>query len=266
MPMKLSIALFTAIVLVGSKTSPAGAAPALAPQRVLFIGNSYTSFNNLPQIYQRIAASAGHAPRQLKAAMPDGMTLHAHLVYPATLSLIDEGNWDVVVVQAQSQEAAASEQISEVRSNFLEGATGLYDRIKGRSPHAKIIFYETWARHTAYWNEPGADSSVGSSAVDMQARIRKWYQKAVAERKDFIIAPVGEAWELNYKNPKAVRLHQSDNSHPAFNGSYLAALVIYGTIYHTQKVNVSYAGGLSPAQALYLQTIASQAMRIYNSP
>jgi hypothetical protein len=265
---KLIIVLCSAAVLLsGCKTSSRAAArEPPSPQRVLFIGNSYTSFNNLPRIFHRIAASAGHAPSEIKAATPDGMTLQQHLHSPDTLKLIDEGNWDIVILQAQSQEAARSEQALAMRSNFLEGAAALYDRIKGSSPRAKIIFYETWARHADYWKDAGADLSVGSSPADMQARIRKWHQTAVAQKRDFLIAPVGDAWELNYKSSKPVRLHLDDNSHPAFQGSYLAALVIYDTIYQPANLNVSCDGELSRPEALYLQAIATQASKINRSP
>jgi hypothetical protein len=93
----------------------------------------------------------------------------------------------------------------------------------------------------------------------MQARIHKWYQNAAAQKNDFLIAPVGDAWELNYKDPNAIRLHVADNSHPAFNGSYLAALVIYGTIYNPPDLNIAYHGDLNRAETLYLRTIATQA-------
>ncbi len=231
--------------------------------RVLFIGNSYTSVNNLPQIFHDVAASAGHAPSEIKAVTPGGVTLYQHLNSPGTLKLIDEGNWDIVILQAQSQEAAMSEQFENMRYYFLKGAAGLYDRIKAGSPRAKIILYQTWARHADYWDDLKADRSIGNNPTDMQARIRKWHQTAAAQKNDFIIAPVGDAWELNYKNPNAIRLHAHDNSHPAFNGSYLAALVIYGAIYHHPlNLNVSYHGDLNSAETLYLQTIATQTMHI----
>ncbi len=235
-----------------------GAADSTSPC-VLFIGNSYTGVNNLPQIFREVAASAGHAPSKIEAVTPGGMTLYQHLSSPGTLKAIDEGNWDIVVLQAQSQEAAMSGQLPNVRDRFLKGAAGLYDRIKTGNPHARIILYQTWARHADYWNEPKADRSIGNDPTDMQARIRKWHQNAAAQRNDFLIAPVGDAWELNYQNPNAIRLHASDNSHPAFNGSYLAALVIYDTIYDPPDLNVSYHGDLSHAETLYLQTIAAQA-------
>ena len=236
-----------------SATVPDSSSP-----RVLFIGNSYTSVNNLPQIFHDVAASAGHAPSEIKAVTPGGVTLYQHLNSLGTLKLIDEGNWDIVILQAQSQEAAMSEQFPNMRDHFLKGAASLYDRIKAGSPHVKIILYQTWARHADYWNNPKADRTIGNDPADMQARIRKWYQNATAQKNDFLIAPVGDAWELNYKNPNAIRLHDADNSHPAFNGSYLAALVIYGTIYHPPNLNVPYHGDLNSAETLYLQTIAMQ--------
>ncbi|MGO8837022.1 MAG: DUF4886 domain-containing protein [Limisphaerales bacterium] len=232
--------------------------PDSSSPRVLFIGNSYTSVNNLPQIFHDVAACMGHAPSEIKAVTPGGATLYQHFNSPDTLKLIDEGNWDIVVLQAQSQEAAMSEQFPNMRDHFLKGAAGLYDRIKAGSPHAKIIFYQTWARHADYWNDPKADQRIGNNPADMQARIRKWHQNAAAQKSGFLIAPVGDAWELNYKNPNAIRLHVGDNSHPAFNGSYLAALVIYGTIYHPPNLNVRYHGNLNSAETLYLQTIAMQ--------
>jgi hypothetical protein len=235
------------------------AAPDSTSPRVLFIGNSYTGVNNLPQIFHDVAATGGHAPAEIKAVTPGGVTLYQQLNSPDTLKLIDEGNWDIVILQAQSMEAAMSEQFPNWRYYFLKGAAGLYDRIRTGSPRAKIILYQTWARHADYWNDPKADRSIGNNPADMQARIRKWHQNAAAQKNEFLIAPVGDAWELNYKNPNAIRLHASDNSHPAFNGSYLAALVIYGTIYHPPNLNVSYHGDLSHTETVYLQSIATQA-------
>ena len=254
--------LFFALIAIFVSTVFVNGAPGSSLGRVLFIGNSYVGVNNLPQIFHEVAASGGRAPSEIKAVTPGGVTLYQHLNSPGTLKVIDEGNWDVVILQAQSMEAAMSEQDRNWRLAFLMGAAGLYDRIKSNSPQARIIFYQTWARHADYWKDPKADRGIGNNPADMQARIRKWHQTAAAQRSEFVIAPVGDAWELNYKSPNAVRLHAGDNSHPAFGGSYLAALVIYGTICDPPNLNVSYHGDRSDAEAVYLQTIATQATRM----
>jgi len=232
-----------------------------ASQRILFVGNSYTSYNKLPQIFQQLAASNGLSP-EIKASTPGGKTLMQHLEIPATLKLIDEGNWDFVVIQGQSQESALAEFFPPDRTNFLQGAAGLYDRIKTNSPQAKVILYETWARHADYWKNPKANTHIGDSPAQMQLRIRRWYGEAAAQRKDFLVAPVGDAWELNYQSPTAQQLHRDDNSHPKFNGSYLAALVIYATLYQPAKLESTYRGDLTEPEARQLQQFARQSMKL----
>lgn len=250
--MRTKFLLLLAILL--AFTLPAIAAPA----RVLFVGNSYTGFNDLPKIFHDLVAKTTNPVPTIESTTPGGKTLEQHLNLPATLKLIDEGNWDVVVLQGQSQEAAMAEQFQNMRTSFLKGAAGLYERIKAKSPKARVVLYETWARHADYWKDPKADKGVGSNPTEMQARIRKWYQHAAGQRKDFVVAPVGDAWELNYKNPNPIRLHRKDNSHPDFTGSYLAALVIYATIYHPSNLNVTYHGNLTAAEAAHLQRFAAQ--------
>ncbi len=228
-------------------------------ERILFIGNSYTGVNNLPKIYQQIVTSTGAPAPDVSAATPGGKTLEQHLSEAKTLKLIDEGNWDVVVLQGQSQEAAMAQVSETIRTSFLQGAKGLCERIKIKSPKAKIVFYQTWARHADYWNNPKADPSVGKNAQEMQSRNHASYQKAAAQTEGSIVAPVGDAWELQYANPKPLRLHRQDNSHPEFSGSYLAGLVIYAAIQPAAKLAVPYHGRLSAADASALQKLASQA-------
>ena len=230
-------------------------------ERILFIGNSYTSVNKLPKIYQDIVTSTGAAEPEMKSITPGGRTLEQHLSDPKTLDLVDEGKWDIVVIQGQSQEAAMSESFDNMRTSFLKGAKGLCDRIKTTSPGAKIVFYQTWARHADYWNDPKADLKVGKDPADMQSRNRKWYLQAAAQHKGAVIAPVGDAWLTNYLSPQPIRLHKKDNSHPEFSGSYLAALVLYATIQPTTGLSVPFHGGLSETEAKSLQDLTSQTVR-----
>ena len=231
-----------------------------APLRVLFIGNSYTSVNNLPAIFKEIATSAGNEAPTIEAATPGGKTLEQHSKLPDTLAKIDKGNWDVVIVQGHSLEAAISEVDNNVRTHFLGGAQALFARVKATSPKARSVLYETWARHADCWKEGKAEPGMGKDPAEMQARIRKWYQHAAAQTEGCVAAPVGDAWELNYQNSAAVRLHSKDNSHPALNGSYLAALVIYATVYQPATLNVRYVGSLDAKEAAYLQQLAARAV------
>lgn len=196
----------------------------------------------------------------MKAATPGGKTLEQHLSEAKSLALIDEGNWDVVVLQGQSQEAALSEVSESIRASFLKGAKGLCERIRAKSPKARIVFYQTWARHADLWSGAKTDGTVGENPDMMQGFNHKWYQEA-ATRNKASVAPVGDAWQLNYHSPQAIRLHKKDNSHPEFNGSYLAALVLHATLNPTASLQVPFHGPLSESDAAYLQGLAQRVTR-----
>jgi len=114
------------------------AAFASDPQRVLFIGNSYTGVNKLPEVFLEVVKSSGRPAPVVKSSTPGGRTLKQHLAIAGSMKLVDEGNWDVVVLQGQSQEPAIAEADEAVRKEFLESAAELCRRVRAKSPKAKI--------------------------------------------------------------------------------------------------------------------------------
>ncbi|MEI6646128.1 MAG: DUF4886 domain-containing protein [bacterium] len=228
------------------------------PKRVLFIGNSYTYVNNLPALFTNMVTSAGGKVLLVKSHTPGGCTLIKHSKDPKALALIDEGNWDMVVLQGNSQEAARSEESDATRDDFLMGGTNLGKRIREKSPHARIILYQTWARHSDFWKASDKDSGVGSSPEEMQKRTHKWYAKLASGMPGgAMVAPVGDAWAISYtKNPE-LRLHAKDNSHPALAGSYLAGLVLYRTIYTGKPLSaIRFKGSLADKDVAALKAIS----------
>lgn len=232
-----------------------------AIRRIAFIGNSYVYVQDLPSIFAAVVQSGtGAAAPTIGQSCPGGYRLNQHVALPATQALIDQGNWDVVILQEQSQWPAFAETFDGNADDFLAGAAGLCTRIRRTSPRAAIYFYETWARHADCWTLQQVDcQSVGSDRVEMQSRLRKWYGIAsqLAACAGSAVIPAGDAWELNYNSANAVRLHQSDNSHPEFSGAYLTALVFYKTVCQPSASNIAYTGSLSAAQAAYLNSIAA---------
>ncbi len=230
------------------------------PQRVLFIGNSYTGVNKLPDVFLSVVKASGRKEPVVKSSTPGGRTLKQQLGIVGSMKLVDEGGWDVVVLQGQSQEPAIAETDEAVRKEFLESAAELCRRVRAKSPQAKIFFYETWARHADYWTENKKASAMGKDPKEMQARLRKWYGVA-AKESGATIVPCGEAWELNYAAAKPVRLHQKDNSHPELAGTYLNALIFFGTIYDVKVPAPKWNGQLDEAQARLMQGYAAKVLK-----
>jgi hypothetical protein len=235
------------------------AAFASDPQRVLFIGNSYTGVNKLPEVFLEVVKSSGRPAPVVKSSTPGGRTLKQHLAIAGSMKLVDEGNWDVVVLQGQSQEPAIAEADEAVRKEFLESAAELCRRVRAKSPKAKICFYETWARHPDYWKAAKKGPDVGANPKEMQARLRKWYG-VVAKDNAAMFVPCGDAWELNYASAAPVRLHTSDHSHPEFVGTYLNALIFFGKIYEAKAPAPKWCGKLDEAQAKLMQGHAAQVL------
>jgi hypothetical protein len=246
----LAIVMFFGGCMLVEKTEP--------PKRVLFIGNSYTHGNNLPALFTNMVNSADGKVPLVKSYTPGGYTLIKHSKDPKALALIDEGNWDVVVLQGNSQEAARSEESESTRNDFLTGGTSLGKRILEKSPHARIILYQTWARHPDFWKSADKNSSVGSSPEEMQKRTHKWYSKLASDIPGgATVAPVGDAWAMSYAKNQGLLLHVKDNSHPSFAGSYLAGLVLYRAIYTGNPLSaIRFKGSLADKDVAALIAIA----------
>lgn len=229
-----------------------------ATRRILFIGNSFTTHHKLPDTVGAIATSRGHSVSITNASKP-GFMLASHIADADTQAKIDEGNWDFVVMQEQSFMPVYAAINSANRLSFAQDIATLYDRIKLSSSAAKIVLYETWAykpTHSAYEFDP---ASGGSPAV-MQARLTLAYKNAAADliasgRTDIEIARVGTAREVNRTHLNIDMFE--DDYHPDPEGSYLAGLVIYSTIFNATPIGIRYVSPKVPAiTAAAIRTIA----------
>jgi hypothetical protein len=111
--------------------------------RVLFIGNSYTAVNNLPSQIAQLADGT-HDTLIYDMSAPGGYTFQQHTTNTTTLSKIQQGNWDYVVLQEQSQLPSFPD--AQVASDVYPYAHALDSIIHENNPCAKTIFYVTWGR------------------------------------------------------------------------------------------------------------------------
>lgn len=242
------------------------------PKRILFIGNSYTFNNDLPHTLQEIVRSAGLPVPKVKSNYLFGKRLIDHVGSRVSMRLIDQGNWDLVVLQGMSLETVFAKNSKKDRDDFVLAAQELCERIRAQSPKARIVFFQTWARHQDffdYYKSLFHEKSPATAEKDYQewavlhASDPTQQQHYIIESYDFVakeneaeIARVGEAWARHYQQSKMpIRLHDRDSTHPSLAGTYLAALVFYKQIYQPEVLDVSYLGKINPAEAAYLQSL-----------
>ena len=72
------------------------------PVKILFLGNSYTAVNNLPNLVYNFALSKGDT-LITNSYTPGGYTFQQHSVDSNAIAKIYSNQWDFVVLQEQSQ-------------------------------------------------------------------------------------------------------------------------------------------------------------------
>ena len=173
--------------------------------KVLFIGNSYTYFWNLPQLLSAMGESQG-VPMMVRQSTVGGSNLEQHWKRERNTQsrgLIENGDWDYVVMNNHSMSTI------ETPEDFDEYGKFFAELIKSKG--AKPVFYMTWAR---------------KGKPEMQNTITKGYN-SLAERTKSNVVPVGPLWIKSIENRPELELYFPDGSHPSPEGTYLNALAFY---------------------------------------
>lgn len=248
--MRLAMKRFCSLVLVlllpcigaCADAAPAGETEAL-PENVLFVGNSFTYYNN---------SLHNHYRQLLRAANPDGeltgyariMTISGgqlpeHAGLPAMLS---STRWDVVVLQGHSLGPISE----DTAGPFREAARRFAAQI--REAGARPVFFMTWA----YTGEPGmtAELDVAYSAIG---------RELAAE-----VVPVGLAFATVTEQRPDIALRVADARHPTVAGTYLAACTFFAALRGNPE-GLAYDAGLGQETAAYLQRVAQETVTAYRA-
>lgn len=231
---------------------------------VLFLGNSYTASNNLPQLVYQLALSGGDT-LQYDSNTPGGYTLQMHTQDVTSVGKINQQSWDYVVLQAQSQEPSLDTPY--VVANVLPYAHILDSLIELNDSCTQTVFYMTWGRKNG-----DASNCVAYPPVctyqGMQDQLRNRYLQ-MGYDNGAVVAPCGEAWRNVIATTPTFDLYVSDQSHPSLHGSYLNACVFYATIFRRSPVGLPYYGGLPANEAAILQQYAAStvldSMSVWNT-
>jgi hypothetical protein len=207
---------------------------------VLFIGNSYTGVNSLPTLFQQCAASAGRNTF-VSYNNPGGYSFQMHCTNATTQTLIQQGGWDFVVLQEQSQ--MPSFPIDQVITDCFPYARQLNDSVVKYSPCGETVFYQTWGRQNGdASNCPNWPPVCTYAGMDSLLQLR---YGMMADTNRAIVSPVGACWRYIRTQYPDVVLYNADQSHPSLMGSYVAALSFYVSLFRESSASVTYNPGLT---------------------
>ncbi len=218
-------------------------------KRVLFIGNSYTAVNNLPQMTADLAASMGDT-LIYDSNTPGGYTFENHSANATTRNKIAQGNWDYVVLQEQSQ--LPSFPLSQVETMVFPFAHLLDSLINAANPCAETVFYMTWGRKNGdAMNCPNFPPLCTYAGMDSLLNLR---YRMMAEDNDAILSPVGAVWHYIGEVYPEIELYQSDESHPSKAGTYAAACSFYSVLFRKNLNSDAFDAGLPQQTAENIRT------------
>ena len=195
--------------------------------KILFLGNSYTFFNDMPDTVASLLSENG-VEAEVTKVLKGGYTLQSYLeesdIYARRFAkAMHEKKFDYVVIQEQSVRPASHPD------RFFSAAKTVCDTVKANG--AVPVFYATWGRRD--------DSDVlkkynWANSEEMLARLRESYTAAAIEN-DALIAYVGDAMLEAYRGEAGDSVYHPDGSHPSALGSEIAARTIVETILNAEK-------------------------------
>ncbi len=203
--------------------------------RMLFIGNSFTTKNELPDLLSEIAKAGMGINIEYKVISAGGASLRRHWNGGAA-NTITSAKWDYVVFQEQSTLPVKN------ANRFHENVREFVPVMKESG--AKMVLYMTWARK----KEP-----------ENQRLLTDNYNK-IGKELGATVVPVGIAWQKMLAKHDEPVLHAEDGSHPTVAGSYLAAYTFYSTLFggDPTKLETKF-GNLTDEEHKLLQRIAKTA-------
>jgi len=205
------------------------------PGHVLFIGNSFTYYNDGVERHLENLAASSRPPVELyvDSRTAPAQNLKGHYEDERTHEALSGHQWDVVVLQGSSFEPV----YPSTQAEFLAHAD-LLDR-EVREIGARTVFFMTWA----YRGEP-----------EMTAALLNTYV-GKANELGAMVVPVGLAWERVRQQDPSMSLY-SDGKHSNLRGTYLAACVFYASLFDKSPEGVPYFAGLDVDDAEFLQRVA----------
>ena len=228
---------------------------------VLFLGNSLIFYNDMPKLFEQLARAAGKdifvdsvtkgsATISHFAAADDPLGIRAR-------EMLAGRSWDYVIIEP-------SRRISPFEDSVLRAETQAAQVVRQLAAEAgaKILLYAVWGNNNGEVKEHIAEAPPRMPAVAVHPYPRRehtLFMHQVAHQiadvlGDAPIAEAGLAFERMLDIAGDTELYHTDLRHPSLAGSYLAACVIFCTIFGEKTEHIPYTAELTDCHTL--QTVA----------
>ena len=214
--------------------------------KILFIGNSYTYFNDMPTLFSRLCGCNGKQA-QVFSVTKGGRKLHENLdsadqTTRELEAVVQQNPMDVVILQEHSVLPITD------FDRFSANIKSLMEKIGA----ARYVLYQTWGRKagSSFLTEQGLTTR--TMAVKLQEAYAKVADTVSADR-----APVGQCFlEISETHPE-IDLYNPDLTHPSYAGSCLSAMTHYRTIFGEIPADLSCFDLPEETKQVFSQVLAA---------
>ena len=211
-------------------------------EKILFIGNSFTFYWNLPSQVERMSIERGLNWDVKHFTLPSA-TLKTLWNDPDLKSILESETFDHVIIQEHS-------------TNILTNANGnsefYFGQITSLIPDStQIHFFSTWMY-------PSMEQyNINNEEYPIEETI-----KQIIEGTTTKIIPIGRAFKLFQSKYPQFNLFMEDDKHPNPNGSYLASCVIFSHLSAESSLNLSkrYKGFDSKGVDIYYSFVEDEVL------
>lgn len=182
------------------------AAMPVADYELLFIGNSHSSANGLPNIVARLIESAEPTKTVNAGLAPGNRFLDERIGDGVTLEALKARQWTHVFLQAQKYSTTG---------RYFYPIVAAQEWVKSvKSLDARPVMFPEWPRYR--------NTEEGQRIYELHLLI--------SANEATCVAPVGLVWDASLAMHRDIRLHASDGNHSNINGALLTAYVFFQII------------------------------------
>lgn len=220
--------------------------------KILFLGNSLIYYNDMPDIFARIATAQGkkvdvRSVTKGSATMSDFADGSTEVGGKA-LPLLKNEKWDIVVIEPSRRISPYEQTVKDAEFASAEKLQKL-----AADAGAEIILYSVWGNNDGTVIEYTAASPTDMKTGASHPMGRKEHTKFMSEINEELssklggvkIARAGYAFENCIAANPDLNLYHTDLRHPSPEGSLLAAMVFYETIFGETPDKTAQIAGFS---------------------
>ncbi|MEQ8906471.1 SGNH/GDSL hydrolase family protein [Ekhidna sp.] len=177
--------------------------------KILFVGNSLTYTNNLPELVEKEAKSRGIKVKTTSLTFPN-YAIVDHWDDGELQKHIMGKSYDFVIAQQGPSSQAEGRRMLIEDGRKLKKLCDKYE--------TKFVYFMVWPSQAYYHTFDAVIKNHRDAATENGA----------------ILCPVGEAWKAYFDGTKDFSLYGMDGFHPSPKGSRLAAEVIVDTLFKNE--------------------------------